>query len=155
MSFIDILKAAVSVLSGGGVGVGDSLDMLDADLTMRTCRADGKLLHLDKPLTVTPLQLQRMATHCKASVPHSCIGEIWSGYTALVGGHYFSTILVHSNNGLGSSQKREFVSPHRALAVAPQSTLGCVNLDSLNPAIMALACEDAHGGRELEGKVVL
>ena len=124
MSFIDILKAAVSVLSGGGVGVGDSLDMLNADLAMRTCRADGKLLHLDKPLTVTPLQLQRMATHCKASVPHSCIGEIWSGYTALVGGHYFSTILVHSNNGLGSSQKREFVSPHLlGLEEMPQNEL--------------------------------
>ena len=105
-------KAAVSVLSGGGVGVGDSLDMLDADLAMRTCRADGKLLHLDKPLTVTPLQLQRMAAYCKASVPHSCIGEIWSGSMALSGSHYFGTILVHSNSGLGSMERREYVTPH-------------------------------------------
>ena len=59
------LQAVVSLMSGGGVGLGDSLDTINTDIIMKTCRADGLLLHLDKPMTVTPLQLQRMASSCK------------------------------------------------------------------------------------------
>ena len=32
------LQAVVSLASGGGVGVGDSLEMVDTDLVMRTAR---------------------------------------------------------------------------------------------------------------------
>ena len=60
-----LLQMTVSVLSGGGVGVGDSLDNVDRDLVMTSCRADGKLLQLTKPLTVTPLQLVRMGAYCE------------------------------------------------------------------------------------------
>ena len=55
-------------MSGGGVGLGDSLEMLNTGLAKRTCRADGRLLHLTYPLTVTPLQLVRMTEHCKVSL---------------------------------------------------------------------------------------
>ena len=83
------------------MGVGDSLDQLDTSLVMTTCMADGRLLLPDRPLTVTPLQLQRMAASCEPSVPHSCIGEVWSGYS-LGDKHFFGHILLHENVGGGS-----------------------------------------------------
>ena len=70
-------------MSGGGVGVGDSLDTINTQLMLSTCRADGLLLGLDKVMTVTPLQLRRVSRHCPPSVPHSCVGELWSGYTEI------------------------------------------------------------------------
>ena len=88
----------MSLLSGGGVGVGDSLDTLDTGLVLATCRsvvsrytvstrcscrADGRLLQLTQPLAVTAAQLARMAARCPARTPHSCAGEIWSGHTRL------------------------------------------------------------------------
>ena len=97
-------------MSGGGVGAGDSLDMLNTSLLLSTCRADGLLLLPSRPLTVTPLQLQRMAARCQPSVPHSCIGEIWSGYTT-IHSLFFANILVHENAGQDDSQADE-VSVH-------------------------------------------
>ena len=76
------LQAIVSLFSGGGVGVGDSLEYMNDRLVRSTCRADGRLLGIQNPLTVTPFQIQRMLEDdCSPSIPHSCSGEIWSGYT--------------------------------------------------------------------------
>ena len=50
-----------TLMSGGGVGVGDSLETLNTSLVMTTCTREGRLLLPGRPLTVTPLQLQRMA----------------------------------------------------------------------------------------------
>ncbi len=50
------LQAAVSVLSGGGVGIGDSVPGVDRELVAATCRTDGRILSLSHPLTITPLQ---------------------------------------------------------------------------------------------------
>ena len=88
------------------MGVGDSLDQLDTSLLTTTCMTDGRLLLPDRPLTVTPLQLQRMAASCEPSVPHSCTGEIWSGYS-LVDNHFFGHILLHENIGGGSAGERD------------------------------------------------
>ena len=90
------LQAAVSLFSGGGVGVGDSLEYLNDDLVKSTCRADGKLLDIGNPLMVSPLQLKRMATMCHPSHPHSCAGEIWSGFS-VINQMYFGVILVAEN----------------------------------------------------------
>ena len=93
-----LLQATVSLMSGGGVGVGDSLDQLDTSLVLSTCRADGRLLLPERPLTATPLQLQRMAASCEPSLPHSCIGEVWSGHS-LVDNQFFGHLLIHENSG--------------------------------------------------------
>ena len=49
-------SATVSVLSGGGGGVGDAVSRVDRDLVAATCRQDGRILALSHPLVVTPLQ---------------------------------------------------------------------------------------------------
>ena len=93
------------------MGVGDRLDRLDTSLVMSTCTTEGRLLLPDRPLTVTPLQLTRMAASCEPSVPHSCIGEIWSGYSH-IDQHFFGHILLHENTGVGSSDQTDPVSVH-------------------------------------------
>merc|ERR1719370_2282680 len=77
------LQAVVSLMSGGGVGVGDKLDTLDTDLVLSTCRSDGRLLSPGRGLTVTPLQLSRMAKCPSPTNPTSCAGELWTGETLL------------------------------------------------------------------------
>ena len=74
------------------------------------CRADGLLLLPSKGLTVTPLQLQRMAASCPPSLPHSCVGELWSGYS-VIDNLFFGNILVHENAGVEET-KGDMVSVH-------------------------------------------
>ena len=88
------LQAAVSLFSGGGVGVGDNLDYMNDTLVRSTCRLDGLLLGIEHPLAVSPIQLQRMLEDkCSPSVPHSCSGEIWSGFTMFDEMLHFGVIL--------------------------------------------------------------
>jgi len=79
------LQAVVSLMSGGGVGVGDRLDTLDTDLVLSTCRSDGRLLSPGRGLTVTPVQLSRMAKCPSPTSPTSCSGELWTGETVYSG----------------------------------------------------------------------
>ena len=58
------------------VGVGDSVDRLDAALVLRTCTAAGRILSLSAPLVATPAQLTAMLD-CPAGQPHSCAGKLW------------------------------------------------------------------------------
>ena len=92
------LQAFVSLFSGGGVGIGDNLDYIDEHLVKSVCRADGLLLGIENPLTVSPIQLQRMLQDdCSPSIPHSCSGEIWSGFTIFEKKFHFGVILgIHS-----------------------------------------------------------
>lgn len=46
------LQSAVSTLTAGPFGVGDRAENLDIELIMKSCDADGHLLHASKPLTV-------------------------------------------------------------------------------------------------------
>ena len=88
------LQALVSLFSGGGVGIGDNLDYMDNILVMSTCRSDGLLLGIENSLTVTPIQLQRMLKdECSPSIPHSCSGEIWSGFTTYEDIFHFGVVL--------------------------------------------------------------
>ena len=91
------LQAIVSVFSGGGVGIGDNLDFMNDDLVRSTCRSDVKILSIEQPLVVTPLQIQHMLDDdCSPSIPHSCAGEIWSGYTVFddgASGLFYGVIL--------------------------------------------------------------
>ena len=88
------LQALVSLFSGGGVGIGDNLDFMDDILVKSTCRADGLLLGIENPLVISPIQLQRMLEdECSPSIPHSCSGEIWSGFTIFEEIFHFGVIL--------------------------------------------------------------
>lgn len=79
-------EAIVSVLSRGGVGPGDRVDLLDADVIMATCASDGRLLLPDMPVKAAPLQMLRMAfsgLHAPLH-PHAFnLGEIWTTQTTL------------------------------------------------------------------------
>ena len=122
------------------------------------------MLHLDKPLTVTPLQLQRMAAHCEVrssarseenreinhlspqpSVPHSCVGEIWSGWTDVTP-HVHATLLVHSNSPSGSQPGHtELVSAHllgleEIFAAAPCHAV-IFSTGDLDPTYQGVHCE--------------
>ena len=90
------LQAAVSLFSGGGVGIGDNLEYLDDELVKQTCREDGRILGIENPMMVSPLQLQRMASLCNPSLPHSCTGEIWSGFS-VINNYHFGVVLVAEN----------------------------------------------------------
>ncbi|KAK4310150.1 hypothetical protein Pmani_018263 [Petrolisthes manimaculis] len=46
------LQSAVATLSGGPLGVGDKAENLNINLIMKSCNAEGLLLHPTKPLTV-------------------------------------------------------------------------------------------------------
>ena len=93
------LQALVSLFSGGGVGIGDSLNYMDDLLAKSTCRADGLLLGIENSLVVTPIQLLRMLEdECSPSIPHSCSGEIWSGFTTFENLFHFGVILGKQYN---------------------------------------------------------
>ena len=88
------LQAVVALFSGGGVGVGDNLDYMNDALVQSTCRQDGLILGIENPLVVSPIQLQRMLRDdCNPSIPHSCAGEIWSGFTIFNEELFFGVIL--------------------------------------------------------------
>ena len=90
------LQAAVSLFSGGGVGIGDNLEYLNDELVKQTCREDGRILGIENPMMVSPLQLQRMASLCSPSLPHSCTGEVWSGFS-VINEYHFGVVLVAEN----------------------------------------------------------
>jgi len=90
------LQATVALFSGGGVGFGDKLEMIDKQLIRSTCRADGLLLKITNPLAATPLQLLYMAKNCPPLHPHSCGGEIWTG-SEEINQLQFYVILVAEN----------------------------------------------------------
>ena len=92
------LQTLVSLFSGGGVGIGDNLNYMDENLVKSTCRSDGLLLSIEYTLIVSPIQLQRMLQDdCSPSIPHSCSGEIWSGFTVFETRFHFGVILgTHS-----------------------------------------------------------
>merc|ERR1719244_306058 len=136
------LQAAVALLTGGGVGIGDSIDNINHTLVMSTCRADGKLLQLSTPVSATPLQLQRMVGDCPNYVPYSCAGEIWSGRSDIpdLGGetsHMFNVVLV-ADNADGEEEDVDL----RLLDVDP--TVGdCLVFYTKNLVVVELVCGDS------------
>lgn len=88
------LQAVVSLFSGGGVGIGDNLNFMNDSLVQSTCRSDGLILGIEAPLVVSPFQVQKMLSDdCSPSIPHSCSGEFWSGYTTFGQNLYFGVVL--------------------------------------------------------------
>jgi hypothetical protein len=54
-------EALLASLSGGPVGIGDRVDRADAELVMRTCRADGVLIKPDVPIAALDRSFRRNA----------------------------------------------------------------------------------------------
>ena len=44
-------------------------------------------------------------------MPHSCVGEIWSGYTR-IGQYSFATLLIHENSAMIGQGYKEYVTFH-------------------------------------------
>ena len=41
----------------GGVGIGDKMNNIDRELTMKSCRKDGKIIRPDKSIRAAPVQV--------------------------------------------------------------------------------------------------
>ena len=54
-------QAVVSVLSRGGVGFGDKIDLVDKTILDKCVREDGKILSVDKSAVSAPAQILNMA----------------------------------------------------------------------------------------------
>ncbi|XP_069938089.1 uncharacterized protein [Cherax quadricarinatus] len=76
------LQSAVSTLSGGPVGVGDETHNLNVELIMKSCNAEGRLLHPTKPLTVVD-----------GYFFSSDYREVWTGYS-IIGEYIFGIIFL-------------------------------------------------------------
>ena len=70
------LNNALAVLSGGPVWIGDGVNATNATLANMTCRADGRLLPLSRP--VTPLD--RTFIRAKDTVVGESGPEVWLGH---------------------------------------------------------------------------
>ena len=82
------LNALVAVLSQGVVGAGDAPDRVDRALVARAHRADGRLLHPDRPIaTLNAQYLEAAFPHAAAALGRGRLGggELW-GTTATVSG---------------------------------------------------------------------
>ncbi len=41
----------------GGVGIGDKMNNIDGELTMKSCRKDGQIIRPDKSIRAAPAQV--------------------------------------------------------------------------------------------------
>ena len=79
------LHSAVATLSAGPVTPSDGINMSNVPVIMRTCRADGTLLHPARPATYTDYMIR-----ARADAP---FGHLWSTYSEASGlrwDHIFS-----------------------------------------------------------------
>ena len=94
------LQAAVSTLSGGGVGFGDRIENVDVGVIMRTCREDdGRILTTDSPAVAAPVQILEMAfggVHNPLNPFATDIGEIWSAPVS-IGPFKFGLVFAAEN----------------------------------------------------------
>ena len=97
-------EAVVSLLSNGGVGPGDKLELLDPDIIMPTCNQDGKLLMADLPAKATPVQILNMAFSQMHNprTPHSLEqGELWITQTTLMDYYVYPIIFMSETQHTG------------------------------------------------------
>lgn len=97
-------QAVVSILSRGGVGPGDRLDLIDQEVVMATSRKDGRLLLPDLVARAAPIQILEMAFSNRHNprVPHAFeIGEIWITQTTLDNTFVFPLIFMSETQNVG------------------------------------------------------
>jgi hypothetical protein len=75
-------EALLSALSAGPVGIGDRIGHTDAEIVLRTCDADGRIRHVDRPVALIddclfgePARGERLAW---ATATASAGGEVWT-----------------------------------------------------------------------------
>ncbi len=80
------LEALLSALSAGPVGVGDRLGRTDTEVVMRTCDADGRIRHVDRPIGLTD--------GCLFGAPARGERLAWSTTTATVGDEVWTYVVA-------------------------------------------------------------
>ena len=80
------LEALLAALSAGPVGIGDRIGHTDAAIVLRTCDADGRIRHVDRPLALVddclygaPARGERLAwATTTATVVVDGVAEVWT-----------------------------------------------------------------------------
>lgn len=81
------LEALLACMSAGAVGIGDRIGCTDRDVVMRTCDADGRIRHVDRPLALVdgclfgePARGERLAW---ATTTATRDGRVWTYVAAI------------------------------------------------------------------------
>lgn len=81
------LEALLACMSAGPVGIGDRIGCTDRDVVMRTCDADGRIRHVDRPLALVdgclfgePVRGERLAWATTTSTRE---GKVWTYVVAI------------------------------------------------------------------------
>ncbi|MFT3853401.1 MAG: hypothetical protein QM733_11780 [Ilumatobacteraceae bacterium] len=81
------LEALLACMSAGPVGIGDRIGCTDRDVVMRTCDADGRIRHVDRPLALVdgclfgePARGERLAW---ATTTATRDGRVWTYVVAI------------------------------------------------------------------------
>jgi len=106
------------------VAPSDRVDLLDADLILRSCRQDGKLLRPDAPAVRTDTSIFHEAGLVEAA-SHS--GQVWTTYSKVQGiEHSLTTTYVIAGGAPAFNLTREFV---YGLATEPDCCFMAWSLD--------------------------
>ncbi len=90
------LNAVISTLTGGPVGPGDRIDLMNKDLIMRSCNSDGLLLKPSRAATSTDEQIYAKAF---GNNKYGVEGEVWTTHSR-IDEYTFGIIFATSMNGL-------------------------------------------------------
>ena len=81
------LEALLACMSAGPVGIGDRVGCTDREVVLRTCDADGRIRHVDRPLALVdaclfgePVRGERLAW---ATTTSTRAGKVWTYVVAI------------------------------------------------------------------------
>ena len=80
------LEALLAAMSAGPVGIGDRIGHTDRDVVLRTCDADGRIRHVDRPIA--------MIDSCLFGGPARGEGLAWATATATRDGAVWTYVLA-------------------------------------------------------------
>jgi len=99
------VEALLACMSAGPVGIGDRIGRTDRDVVMRTCDADGRIRHVDRPLA--------LVDECLFGAPARGDRLAWATTTATRGGRAWTYVVA-----LNTSTDRRVVADELALTSA-------------------------------------
>jgi len=130
-------QAIVSVISMGGVGIGDDVSNVDEEIVRKMVRPDGRIVSVDEPAKAAPLQILDMAfggDH-RVGSPNSANGEAWYSHVTQGGQYYgllFLTAFQIGGEFTSSQMGLKFESGQDYLAFSYQQGLGNDAVDVVN-----------------------
>ena len=91
------LQNVAAVLAGGPYGPSDGMEYLNADMILRSCRADGVLLKPDRPLAMTDAELLKKFPDTFAGREGGWSGHVWTtGTDRVVNGRASGDVASYS-----------------------------------------------------------